>query len=225
MRGNLIYLIGPSGVGKDSLIAYARGRLDGTSRLLFAHRYITRPVTAGHENYVALSDGEFELRRGYGLFLLDWAAHGYSYGIGSEVEQWLERGLSVLVNGSRTICRWRVSGSRAWSYAMLTRPGQCCGGACWSAGAKPPRRSMRVWSGCRIRRCRPDAMSSTMAVHSTAPAVSSLTCCARLRDLLVLILVKGVEPLKIRTETARLSEAGRSGQDDCWMEGPRWRNT
>lgn len=101
MRGNLIYLIGPSGAGKDSLIAYARGRLDGTSRLLFAHRYITRPVAAGHENYVALSDGEFELRRGYGLFLLDWAAHGYSYGIGSEVEQWLERGLSVLVNGSR----------------------------------------------------------------------------------------------------------------------------
>lgn len=101
MRGNLIYLIGPSGAGKDSLIAYARERLDGNSRLLFAHRYITRPAAAGHENYVALSNGEFQLRRDYGLFVLNWMAHGYSYGIGSEVGQWLERGLSVLVNGSR----------------------------------------------------------------------------------------------------------------------------
>ena len=42
MTGRLIYVIGPSGSGKDSLMQYARKHCPG-NEAAFAHRYITRP--------------------------------------------------------------------------------------------------------------------------------------------------------------------------------------
>ena len=99
--GRLIYLMGASGSGKDSVLRYARARLDRRCKLLVAHRYVTRPPDMGHENYVSLSAGEFDLRRDNGLFLLDWNAHGIRYAVGLEVGVWLSRGMSVIMNGSR----------------------------------------------------------------------------------------------------------------------------
>ena len=55
----LVYLIGASGVGKDSLLDAVRKRRPD---LLVAHRYITRPSGVG-EDSVALSPAEFEARR------------------------------------------------------------------------------------------------------------------------------------------------------------------
>lgn len=100
-QGRLWYVIGPSGAGKDSLLAYVREHLAGSS-LVFAHRYITRPASAGGENHVALSEAEFQQRANTGCFALTWERNGLCYGIGSEVQQWLERGLDVVVNGSRS---------------------------------------------------------------------------------------------------------------------------
>jgi len=100
MAGTLFYVIGPSGSGKDSLINYARRKnVDG--RILFAHRYITRP-TGGHENHVVLSDAEFARRSALGFFALEWASHSLHYGIGVEIDLWLATGSSVVVNGSRS---------------------------------------------------------------------------------------------------------------------------
>lgn len=96
----LFYVMGPSGAGKDSLIAYCRDRLAGRP-IAFAHRYITRPAAAGGENHVALSDSEFAARAMAGCFALNWHSHGLMYGVGVEIDCWLERGLSVVVNGSR----------------------------------------------------------------------------------------------------------------------------
>src|SRR5512147_895757 len=100
-QGRLIYLMGPAGAGKDSVLRYARAQLDGSRNLVVAHRYITRPPEAGHENYVALSDGEFDLRLRKNLFLLDWKAHGLRYAVGAEVDLWRAAGLAVVVSGSR----------------------------------------------------------------------------------------------------------------------------
>ena len=102
----LIALIGPSGVGKDALLRFARESLDATEAkvrppIVFAHRYITRPVEAGGENHIALSPGEFALRRATGCFSLHWDSHGLSYGIGCEIDAWLDKGLRVVFNGSR----------------------------------------------------------------------------------------------------------------------------
>jgi ribose 1,5-bisphosphokinase len=97
----LIYIMGPSGSGKDSLMAEARLRLPAEAPVVFAHRYITRPADAGGENHVALNRAEFELRLANGLFALSWESHGFAYGIGREIDLWMEAGLSVVVNGSR----------------------------------------------------------------------------------------------------------------------------
>jgi ribose 1,5-bisphosphokinase len=98
---DLFYLIGPSGAGKDSLIAYARTNMAGCPPLVFAHRYITRPADSGGENHVALSEREFRCRREQGCFSLCWESHGFWYGLGREVEMWLGSGLRVVGNGSR----------------------------------------------------------------------------------------------------------------------------
>jgi ribose 1,5-bisphosphokinase len=101
MPGRLFYVVGASGAGKDSLIRYARGALGPARAVLFAHRYITRPASAKGENHVALSEPEFRLRRRHGVFAMAWTSYGYSYGIGCEIDDWLARGLTVVVNGSR----------------------------------------------------------------------------------------------------------------------------
>ncbi|MFW6235207.1 MAG: phosphonate metabolism protein/1,5-bisphosphokinase (PRPP-forming) PhnN [Desulfovibrionales bacterium] len=100
-HGKLVYVMGPSGAGKDSLLEYARTHCDNGLPVLFAHRYITRPAQTGGENHVALSEAEFTRRSDSGLFALSWESHGFHYGIGAEVISWLQRGFTVVVNGSR----------------------------------------------------------------------------------------------------------------------------
>jgi ribose 1,5-bisphosphokinase len=97
----LFYVIGASGAGKDTLMSYARNKINGNRPVIFAHRYITRPPDAGGENHVALSHDEFKLRMDAGLFALYWESHGNYYGIGDEINAWMEKGHNVLVNGSR----------------------------------------------------------------------------------------------------------------------------
>ncbi|MDP3332802.1 MAG: phosphonate metabolism protein/1,5-bisphosphokinase (PRPP-forming) PhnN [Methylococcaceae bacterium] len=100
-EGNLFYVIGPSGSGKDSLMSYARKKLATNPKVVFAHRYITRPANAGGENHVALSEDEFTARVQSNLFAMHWDSHGCRYGIGSEINMWLAKGYNVVMNGSR----------------------------------------------------------------------------------------------------------------------------
>lgn len=97
----VVYLMGPSGVGKDSLLRFARARIAGAYPIAFAHRYITRPPTPDDENHIALSEPEFEMRVARGLFAMNWRAHGLRYGIGIEIEHWRKAGFVVVVSGSR----------------------------------------------------------------------------------------------------------------------------
>ncbi len=80
MTGKLIWLMGPSGSGKDSLLAELR--LREQTQLLVAHRYITRDASAGSENHIALSEQEFFTRAGQNLLALSWHANGLYYGVG-----------------------------------------------------------------------------------------------------------------------------------------------
>lgn len=95
----LIYLMGASGAGKDCLLSALRAAMP--VNMLVAHRYITREAHAGAENHIALSEQEFFLRTEQGLFALFWQAHQHHYGVGIEIDIWLQRGLDVVVNGSR----------------------------------------------------------------------------------------------------------------------------
>jgi ribose 1,5-bisphosphokinase len=100
MHARLIYLMGPSGAGKDTLLGFARERLAG-SAVMFAHRYITRSSDAAGENHIALTPEEFARRAECGLFALEWHSHQLRYGIGIEIDAWLAAGCTVVVNGSR----------------------------------------------------------------------------------------------------------------------------
>ena len=93
----------PLGTAKidEEELAGARARLADHPGVVFAHRYITRPHDAGGENHVALTDAEFAMRQRNRLFALAWTSHGHSYGIGIEINQWLGKGNTVVVNGSR----------------------------------------------------------------------------------------------------------------------------
>jgi ribose 1,5-bisphosphokinase len=97
--GRLIWLMGPSGAGKDTLLAALRSREH--PQLLVAHRYITRPAGSGSENHIELSEKEFFTRAEQHLFTLSWHANDLYYGIGVEVDLWLQAGFDVVVNGSR----------------------------------------------------------------------------------------------------------------------------
>lgn len=97
----LFYMIGSVGAGKDSIVRYVRPRLDPRARMIFAHRYITRPDHIGSENFVYLTAQEFDIRRDAGLFVMQWKAGGYRYGVGKEIMDWLGLGFSVFIQGSR----------------------------------------------------------------------------------------------------------------------------
>jgi len=97
--GRLVYIAGASGSGKDALLDHAR-RAD-LPGVVFAHRYITRPLVGHGEVHIPLLDAEFDARLSAGLFALDWVSNGARYGVGTEIEMWLARGLHVVVNGSR----------------------------------------------------------------------------------------------------------------------------
>ncbi|MEN3262318.1 ribose 1,5-bisphosphokinase [Sodalis endosymbiont of Spalangia cameroni] len=95
----LIWLMGASGAGKDTLLQVLRA--SAPPGLLVAHRYITRAADAGGENHIALSEAEFHRRQEAGLFAIHWQAHRQHYALGIEIDLWLDRGQDVVVNGSR----------------------------------------------------------------------------------------------------------------------------
>ena len=94
MMGKLIWLMGPSGSGKDSLLAELR--LREQTQLLVAHRYITRDASAGSENHIALSEQEFFTRAGQNLLALSWHSNGLYDGVGVEIDLWLHAGFDCL---------------------------------------------------------------------------------------------------------------------------------
>ncbi len=99
-RRRLVYVMGASGAGKDSLLEYARHQLAGRP-VAFARRHITRPASAGGEDHVAVSPKEFGLMLEQGRFAMHWCANGLCYGVGNEIDAWMADGLLVVVNGSR----------------------------------------------------------------------------------------------------------------------------
>ena len=98
----LILVVGPSGAGKDTLLQGAHGALAPTHRFAFPRPEITRPPDEAEE-YIAVSQAEFEARRAAGSHCILWQAHGHCYGVPREAGRLLCEGRAVAVNASRTV--------------------------------------------------------------------------------------------------------------------------
>ena len=96
--GILIAVVGPSGVGKDSLLS---GAQEGLSQVHFMRRTITRPADAGGESHLAVTLEEFRALQEHRKFLFHWEAHDLSYGIPIDAENLVLNGHAVVFNGSR----------------------------------------------------------------------------------------------------------------------------
>jgi len=119
-RGRLVYLAGPSGAGKDSLLAWMRARaLPGVH---FAQRTITRPGTLQGEQHLAVTPAQFDQMLGRGEFAMHWRSNGCAYGIGRDIVDTLESGKTVIVNGSREYLPHARALFPALEFVRVTAP-------------------------------------------------------------------------------------------------------
>ncbi|MEM9855395.1 MAG: phosphonate metabolism protein/1,5-bisphosphokinase (PRPP-forming) PhnN [Pseudomonadota bacterium] len=99
MSGRVIAVVGPSGVGKDSVMAGLAATLP---KAHLVQRVITRAKEAGGEPYHPVTDQEFDKLVARGAFCIHWRAHGLAYGIPRDLYDELALGKVCLVNFSRT---------------------------------------------------------------------------------------------------------------------------
>ncbi len=100
MSGAWVFVCGPSGAGKDSVIAWVRERLAGHSRVVFARRMVTRPAPPGPDHEPVRPD-DFDILLRRGQLAWHWHAHGFGYAIARRYARQVSWGRIVVVNGSR----------------------------------------------------------------------------------------------------------------------------
>jgi len=101
MTQRLIYVVGPSGAGKDSVLVRLRETWGTTHAVHWARRTITREAHAGSEAHESVSESDFRRLLKQKAFALHWQANGLFYGVRQSELSPLYQGQCVFVNGSR----------------------------------------------------------------------------------------------------------------------------
>lgn len=78
MNTKIILIVGPSGVGKDTLFRESKKVLD--KKFVFLNRYITRKPCF-YENNFYLDEYAFKVLKDNSFFISYWSAHGNYYGV------------------------------------------------------------------------------------------------------------------------------------------------
>jgi len=101
--GQLFLIVGNSGSGKDSLLKAVLKRWPVFARpIRIPQRYITRPVH-GSEPFISVTSEDFDELNQQGKFCLTWHVYDTGYGVPATIFNWLDQGVSVIVNVSRNI--------------------------------------------------------------------------------------------------------------------------
>jgi len=101
--GVLVLVVGPSGVGKDTLISGARQALEADKRFSFVRRLVTRPTDIELEDHLSIEPEEFAAALAAERFALHWEAHGLNYALPIGVDTDLALGRIVVANVSRHV--------------------------------------------------------------------------------------------------------------------------
>lgn len=120
MTGRVFAVVGPSGAGKDTLIA---GAVAADPRLHWARRVVTRVPLPGDEPSEAVGQAEFAARLAAGEFALHWQAHGMDYGIPEAEFAGLALGRDVIFNGSRAALPQALSRFPGLAVIVVGAPG------------------------------------------------------------------------------------------------------
>ncbi len=100
MSGAWVFVCGPSGAGKDSVIDSAREHLADNRQIVFSQRLMTRAVPAGAD-HLELEPEQFERLRDNDGLAWHWEAHAHHYGVSQRYARQVSWGRVVVVNGSR----------------------------------------------------------------------------------------------------------------------------
>jgi phosphonate metabolism protein PhnN/1,5-bisphosphokinase (PRPP-forming) len=100
MSGAWIFICGPSGVGKDSVIASAQQTMRERKDIIFSRRLVTRPAQTGSD-HDPVNETDFLGLMSTGRLSWHWKAHGFYYGIALRYTADVQAGRLVVVNGSR----------------------------------------------------------------------------------------------------------------------------
>lgn len=120
--GRLVLVVGPSGVGKDTLIDLARAAFHNDASVVFPRRVVTR--AAAGEPHETMDADAFERAARAGAFALTWEAHDLRYGIRADIDAHISAGRTVVCNVSRAIvdkARERYADVRA---VLVTAPAE-----------------------------------------------------------------------------------------------------
>jgi ribose 1,5-bisphosphokinase len=101
MSPHLIYVVGPSGAGKDSLLNWLRGHLPSTDRIHWARRTIDRPPSTEGEVHESVSSEGFKQLLDTQQLAMHWSANALQYGIRHSELSPHPQDSWIFVNGSR----------------------------------------------------------------------------------------------------------------------------
>ncbi len=103
--GTLFLVVGNSGSGKDSIISgVVKKYSPGLTQIYVPKRYITRPASDTEKN-ISITPERFKEMQEKDQFALRWHIYNLDYGIPIEIDYWLNKGTSVIINVSRKIVK------------------------------------------------------------------------------------------------------------------------
>jgi ribose 1,5-bisphosphokinase len=99
--GRLVLVVGPSGAGKDTLLALAKAACADNRNIVFPRRVITREASPSEDNE-EVSESGFRHGLAQGEYAMHWQAHGHCYALPRAIDADIRAGRTVVANVSRT---------------------------------------------------------------------------------------------------------------------------
>ena len=118
--GSLVLVVGPSGVGKDTLIEGARHALGNDNRFVFVRRVVSQPAEGTVEEHDGMTPQDFAKAEADERFCLCWDAHNLRYALPISVDTDLALGKVVVANVSRHIVGEAYAKYPACAVVLIT---------------------------------------------------------------------------------------------------------